>query len=284
MSSTATELKIAAVGAMTEGASLSAVSRMTGISRTRLGLLVLQMGKASERLLDEKIRGFQCSQIECDEMWTFVQKRRNRRVAGDGPEVGDAWIWSGIDPDSKLVPAHHVGKRGWEDAHAFAKQLRRRIVGRVQLNTDRLVAYRAAFFGAFSEPAPGGGWIRPAWGTIVKHYDVEPTGEGRYQPPRCVSIDKRAESGNPDPERISTSHVEAHHLHFRMRNKRTARLGNAHSKSLPHLRAATAAYFAHYNFVRRHSTIKTTPAVAAGLAQKALTLGEFVEWIDTYGR
>lgn len=284
MSSTTTDLKIAAVAAMMEGSSLSAVSRMTGISRTRLGRLVLQMGRASERLMDEKIRGFQPSQIECDELWTFVQKRRNRRVAGDGPEVGDTWIWSGIDPDSKLIPAHHVGKRGLADAHAFARQLRRRITGRVQLNTDRLHAYRSAFFGEFSERDPSGLWIRPDWGTIVKHYEVETTGEGRYQPPRCVAVDKRIESGNPDPDRMTTSHVESHHLHFRMRNRRAARLGNGYSKSLAHLRAATAGYFAHYNFVRRHSTIKTTPAVAAGLVQNPLTLGEFVEWIDTYGR
>ena len=111
MSRTPTASKIAAVGALTEGMSLRAVSRLTGLSRTRLGLLVLQMGLASERLLDEKIRGFRCEQIECDEMWTFIQKRRSRVRAGDSPEVGDAWIWSGIDPDSKLIPLHELELR-----------------------------------------------------------------------------------------------------------------------------------------------------------------------------
>ncbi len=81
-----------------------------------------------------------------------------------------------------------------------------------------------------------------------------------------------------------TSHVESHHLHFRMRNRRAARLGKAFSKSLNHLRAATAMYFAHYNFVRRHSSIRTAQAVAAGLVDRPWTLAEFVEYGEVYGR
>jgi len=69
-----------------------------------------------------------------------------------------------------------------------------------------------------------------------------------------------------------------------MRNKRAARLGNGFSKNLEHLRAATAGYYAHYNFVRRYSTIRTTPSVAAGLVSKPMSIGEFVEWVDVYAR
>lgn len=283
MSRTPIEKKITAIGALTEGISLRAVSRLTGLSRQRLSKLVLQMGRASERLLEEKIRGFRCKQIECDELWTFVQKRRNRRRPDDPSEVGDAWIWSGIDPDSKLVPAHHVGGHSLRDAHAFTRQLRRRIEGDVQLNTDRLHAYRSAILGEFSV-WNGAGWDRPDWASVVKRYEVEPTSEGRYTPPRVVSIDKRVESGDPDLSRATTSHSEAHHLQARMRNKRLARLGNAHSKTLKHLRAAIATYYAHYNFVRRHSTIKTAPAVAAGLIEQPWTLAQFVEWGETHGR
>ncbi len=274
----------AAIGALTEGLSLRATSRLTGLSRERLSKLVLQMGKASERLLDENIRGFSCAAIEADEMWTFVGKRRNRVRDSDSPEVGDAWIWSGIDPESKLIPAHHVGKRSLADAREFTRQLRRRVEGNVQLNTDRLHAYRSAILGEFSEQAEDGTWIRPDWATVVKHFDVDASVEGRYAPPRVAKVEKRAESGSPDMTIATTSHVEAHHLHFRMRNKRAARLGNAFSKTMEHLIAATATYMCHYNFVRRHSSIKTAPAVAAGLIEKPWTLEEFVEWGELYGR
>jgi len=283
MSRTPIDHKIAAVSMLTEGLSLRATSRLTGLSRTRLGKLVLEMGKASERLLDEKIRGFQCEQIECDEFWTLIQKRHGRVRATDPADVGDAWVWVAVDADSKLIPAHHVGARRMADADAFMRQLRRRVEGEVQFNTDRLHTYRGAIFAEFST-WNGTGLDRPDWATVVKHFETAVEAEGRYAPPRVDSVEKRAESGNPDMERATTSHVESQHLHFRMRNKRAARLSNAFSKSLEHLRAAPATYYAHYNFVRTHGTIKTTPAVAGGMAERPWSLGELVEWGEMYGR
>jgi hypothetical protein len=38
----------------------------------------------------------------------------------------------------------------------------------------------------------------------------------------------------------------------------------------------------HYNFCRKHSTIKTTPAIAAGVADRQWTLANVVEMIDGY--
>ena len=128
-------------------------------------------------------------------------------------------------------------------------------------------------------------WDRPDWGTVVKHYETaQYLDVGRYIPPRMARAERRIESGNPDVDRISTSHVESHHLQFRMRNKRAARMTNAQSRTFRHLRASVAMYVAHYDFVRKHSTIKTTPAVAAGLAASPMSLGEFAEWIRDYGR
>ena len=213
----------------------------------------------------------------------FVQKRHGRVRATDPAGVGDAWVWVGIDPDSKLVPAHHVGDRRMKDADAFIRQLRQRIEGEVQFNTDRLNSYGSAIFGEFST-WNGTDWDRPDWATVVKHFETPVDAKGRYVPPRVESVEKRAESGDPDMERATTSHVESQHLHFRMRNKRAARLSNAFSKSLEHLRAATATYYAHYNFVRKHGSIKTTPAVAAGMSERPWTIGELVEWGEMYGR
>ncbi len=283
MSRLSIDQKSHVVGALVEGSSIRSVERQTGVSRNRIGRLVLEMGRASERLLDETIRGFRCEQLEMDELFVFITKRRNRVKPTDPPEVGDAWIWVSIDPDSKVVPAHHVGKRQLADARAFTRKISKRVEGAVQFNTDRLHTYRSAILGEFSTLGEDGNWIRPDWATIVKHYEPEPLGEGRYAPPRCTSVDKRVETGDPDMERATTSHVEAQNLHFRMRNKRAARLGNGFSKSLEHLRAATAMYYAHYNVVRRHSTVKTAPAVAAGLIDRPWTLHQFVDWGADYG-
>ncbi len=41
-----------------------------------------------------------------------------------------------------------------------------------------------------------------------------------------------------------------------------------------------ALQYFHYNFVRKHTTIKTTPAMAAGLADKQWTMRDFVELLE----
>ena len=41
-------------------------------------------------------------------------------------------------------------------------------------------------------------------------------------------------------------------------------------------------YFAHYNYVQRHGTLKTTPEVAAGIASKPMTVAELIERTADY--
>lgn len=52
---------------------------------------------------------------------------------------------------------------------------------------------------------------------------------------------------------------------MRMQMRRFTRLTNAFSKKLENLKAAVALHFAHYNFCRVHSSLRVTPAMAAGL-------------------
>jgi hypothetical protein len=61
--------------------------------------------------------------------------------------------------------------------------------------------------------------------------------------------------------------------------RRMTRLTNAHSKKWENHEAAFALYFAYYNFCRLHSTIKTTPAFAAGVTEKEWTVAELLKRI-----
>jgi hypothetical protein len=63
---------------------------------------------------------------------------------------------------------------------------------------------------------------------------------------------------------VSTSYIERQNLTLRMMSRRFARLTNAFSKKLSHLRAAVALHFAYYNFCRIHQSLKATPCMAAG--------------------
>jgi hypothetical protein len=46
------------------------------------------------------------------------------------------------------------------------------------------------------------------------------------------------------------------------------------------LRAAVALHFAHYNFVRVHSSLRVTPAMAAGITDHLWTMEDLAALID----
>ena len=58
-------------------------------------------------------------------------------------------------------------------------------------------------------------------------------------------------------------------------------LSDADSRVLQNLRHAVALYFMYYNYCRVHQTIKTTPAVASGLADHVWTIEEIVRLLET---
>jgi hypothetical protein len=68
----------------------------------------------------------------------------------------------------------------------------------------------------------------------------------------------------------------------RMWMRRFTRLTMGFSRKLENHEAAIGLYFAAYNFVCKHSTIKTTPAVAAGIADRPWTAGELIERTADY--
>jgi hypothetical protein len=87
-------------------------------------------------------------------------------------------------------------------------------------------------------------------------------------------------TGNPDPRHINTSYVERQNLTLRMGMRRFTRLTNAFSKKVENHMAAVALHFVYYNFCRVHQTLKTPPAVAAGIADHEWTIEELVGLLD----
>ena len=81
-------------------------------------------------------------------------------------------------------------------------------------------------------------------------------------------------SGDPDPNFVSTSHVERQNLTMRMSMRRFTRLTNGFSKKLENHGYAVALHFMHYNFCRVHKTLRVTPAMQAGLTDHIWTIEE----------
>jgi len=65
-----------------------------------------------------------------------------------------------------------------------------------------------------------------------------------------------------------------------MSMRRFTRLTNAFSKKIENHAAAIGLYFMWYNFGRVHQTLKMTPAMKAGIAQKPWTVEEIIGLLE----
>ena len=61
---------------MTEGMSVRAIARVTGIHKTTILSLLKTVGEQCARLFDAKIRNVRPHYVQADEAWTFVQKKQ----------------------------------------------------------------------------------------------------------------------------------------------------------------------------------------------------------------
>jgi len=117
------------------------------------------------------------------------------------------------------------------------------------------------------------------WGQaqIIKSYEAEPIGSGRYRPPKVTSTEKTVISGNPNMSKISTSYVERQNFTMGMSMRCFTTSTNAFSKKADNLKVAVVLHFAHYIFVRIHRTLRTTPATEAGVDNRVWPIGDLVE-------
>lgn len=264
-----TDKKIAVIGALAEGSSIRSIERITGVHRDTIMRLGVKVGQGCTALMDAKMRDLSCNRLEMDEIWGFVGKKDRNVRMGDDAIVGSVWTFCAIDAETKLVPAFRVGQRNAATADAFVADVASRMRNRVQISTDGLRAYVQAVEKAFGSDVD--------YAQIVKIYGHEPATDRRYSTTDVIGTEKYAVIGNPDMDLVSTSYVERLNATTRLHMRRLTRLTLAFSKKLDNFEAAVGLHFAYYNFVKKHNTLRTTPAVAAGVASQQWSAGELVE-------
>jgi IS1 family transposase len=264
-----TDKQIAVIGALAEGSSIRSIERITGVHRDTIMRLGVKVGQGCTTLMDAKMRDLPCTRLELDEIWGFIGKKEVRVRPTDDPSLGDIWTFCAIDADTKLVPAFKVGDRNATTATAFLKDLEKRMRNRVQISTDGLSAYVQAMEKTFAGNAD--------YGQIVKVYGSEELPNRRYSPPEVISSEKIIVSGRPKWELISTSYIERLNATTRLHMRRLTRLTLAFSKKRENFEAAVGLHFAYYNFVKRHNTLRCTPAMAAGIEGSFWSVGDLLE-------
>ena len=86
------------------------------------------------------------------------------------------------------------GEADSQNAHAFIEDLSDRLDNQVQLSSDCFNAYIDAVESAFGANVD--------YGQVVKAYEAEPIGPGRYSPPQVIRADRIVISGLPQNPRF----------------------------------------------------------------------------------
>ncbi|HET9136013.1 MAG TPA: IS1 family transposase [Candidatus Kapabacteria bacterium] len=273
------EKRVKVLTLLTEGNSIRAIERITGVTTKTIMSLLLNAGNKAKIILDQEIRNINSRFLQVDEIWTFVYKKQKNLTPSEKKkgEYGDKYIYVAIDADTKLAPLHLVGARTDKDAKRFMRELNNRLSegtkNRFQLTTDGFQAYRDAVYLAFENVD---------YAQIFKNWYREDVEDRKYSPPALESITVNPISGNPNPAYASTSFVERQNLTMRMQMRRMTRLSNGYSRKLVYLEAAVALHFFWYNFLKIHSSLRMTPAMKANITHRIWSWEDFLDYDEFY--
>lgn len=272
------QTRVRILSMLVEGSSMRSISRVCDVSINTVSKLLVDAGTFCDELHDREVRNVKAKRIQCDEIWSFTAAKQKNVATMKAPVegAGDTWTWTALDSENKLIVSYLVGGRDGEYALEFMEDVASRLANRVQLTTDGHKAYLEAVEGAFGADVD--------YAQLIKIYG-EPAGkkgtsERRYSPAECTGIQKRRVEGSPDPDHVSTSHVERQNLTMRMQMRRFTRLTNAFSKKFENHMHMVAVYTVWYNFIRIHKTLRMSPAMAAGVSDKLWSMDDLCAMMD----
>lgn len=258
---------------LAESNSIRGIEQTTGHHRDSIMRLGVRVGKGCAVVHDEFMRELPCKEIQADEMWSFCgKKQRSVTPEEEAAGLGDRWIYIAVDPESKVVPSYAVGKRDYTTTYRFGHDLKSRLKNRVQLTTDGCNEYLPVILEAFGSDGVD-------FSQLVKRYtsDRAAFGERKGSPPKKVGSCVYPIYGDPDMDKVSTSHVEARNMSVRNLMRRVQRSTVAYSKKPENMDAAVALQMAYYNFVRPHTSLRMTPAMALGITNRFWSIQDLVQ-------
>jgi IS1 family transposase len=258
-----------------EGVSMRSISRLADVSINTVSKLLVDAGRVCAEFHDEQVRGVKSNRVQVDEIWSFTYAKKKNvtpKIAETHENAGDTWTWTGLDADSKLIVSWLVAGRDAGSAFTFISDLASRLRNRIQLTSDGLRLYVDAVEDAFGADVD--------FAQLQKIYGTDEEAEKRYSPAKCIGVECRIVQGDPDPKNIATSYVERQNLTMRMHMRRFTRLTNGFSKKFENHVHMVALYTVFYNFTKIHKTLRTTPAMAAGLTDRVWDMSEIVALIE----
>lgn len=260
--------RAAIIRCLIEGNSILSTSRITGAAKNTIVGVLEETGEACDRYQDEHMVNLPCKVLQLDEIWSFVGCKDASKKTAKGNHPGDVWTWTALCADTKVIPGWTIGDRSALTAYGVCQDLSRRFSGHLQITSDGHSAYRWAVGTHF----PGADFAQ-----LVKLYGRDERGLEI-----CVGARKVPVRGTSDMSLVSTSYVERSNLTIRMTNRRFTRKTNGFSKKIENHGLMLAVQLMSHNFCQKHGTLKTSPAVAAGVTNRRWTMEDVIEMVDAY--
>ena len=94
---------------LTEGVSIRATERLTGVNRGTIMRLGVQVGMGCARLHGAMMRNLHVNRIELDEAWSYVGKKQARVTPEDPADLGDQYVFVALAGAAKAIVAYRVG-------------------------------------------------------------------------------------------------------------------------------------------------------------------------------
>ena len=251
-----------------EGVNKSAISRVKGIAWNTVHRWLERAGESCRRFNDKNLVGYELSELQADEIRTFV-----------GGKQDVVWIFAGIEVGTRLWPSTVVGRRSYQNTLGLFRDMFNRSES---IENPLIVTDGFEFYGrAVSEVI----------GKECLYAQVIKTRRNN----RVVKVEVRREIGSKDEfekallesedsETLNTSFIERLNLTLRQATSYLTRRTTCHARRKEQLEKQLEIVRCYYNFLRAHRALKfgmetRTPAMQAGLANCRLTFREIFLWL-----
>ena len=280
-----------------------------GVTEETTLIWLQRAAQKAEEINQHLMREVEVTQVELDELWSFVLRKRSKsaEASGESPEEssdGRQWVWVSFAPEYRLLLATYVGPRTFQSALKLIQLTAAVVLGVPAFFSDGFSCYLSALVEVYHQlktfPRTGrsGRPKKPVkephpdlvYAQLVKHKQhgrlQSLTRQVRLGAERLASLDLT----------ISTSLVERFNLTLRHALAPLTRKCLGFCKDRTQLRRRVTFYQVFYNFARPHQSLRqplaatqpelvplfqakwqpVTPAMAAGLTDHVWSFRELL--------
>jgi IS1 family transposase len=307
------ELIVRVLACLAEGLGIRATARVFEVDPNTMLQWLVEAAAQLQAFTSYLLCDVHVTQLQLDELYAVIRDLQGGQISADAAverlESSRHWVWTVIDPVSKLLLAIEAGPRTLEMAQHVVHQVAQRIASSCMplWLSDGFKGYLPAIVGHFGwwvhpeRRQDKGPWPKPRWLPLPGLLYAQVVKQ--YRRKRVAGVKHRVVFGTIGAIeqvlaaygwKINTSFVERLNLDIRQRVAAVGRRVNTLCQGKDGMQQQLALFHVYHNFVLPHASLRQplpvpqptncggsvkrwqpwTPAMAAGLTDHVWTLQE----------